>query len=74
MIRYRDTHKFYDKFYDEIEEIRFELQEQGILENNFIDSDLKNYFAWLSFEHVAYKKSMLTTGLKLLKIRGFFLF
>ncbi len=54
MIRYSDTHKFYDKYYDEIEDIRFELQEQGILENNFIDSDLKNYFAWLSFEHVVY--------------------
>ena len=54
MIRYSDTHKFYDKFYDEIEDIRFELQEQGILENNFIDSDLKNYLAWLAFEHVAY--------------------
>ena len=54
MIRYSDTHKFYNKFYDEIEDIRFELQEQGILENNFIDSDLKNYLAWLAFEHVAY--------------------
>ncbi len=54
MIRYSDTHKFYDKYYDEIEDIRFELQETGILENLNLDQDLKNYFAWLAFEHVAY--------------------
>ena len=54
LIYYKDTHEFFNRFYDEIEDIRFELQEQGILENNLIDSDLKNYFAWLSFEHVAY--------------------
>jgi len=54
MIRTKDTHAFYDKYYDEIEDIRYELTDQWILENNFIEGDLKNYFAWLSFEHVAY--------------------
>ena len=54
LIRYNDTHKFYDNYYDEIEDIRYELTDQWILENNFIEGDLKNYFAWLSFEHVAY--------------------
>lgn len=54
MIYYVDTHKFYDKHYNEIEDIRFELQDLWI-ENNNIDSDLKNYYAWLSFEHVAFK-------------------
>jgi len=28
LIRYSDTHAFYDKYYDEIEDIRLELQEQ----------------------------------------------
>ena len=28
LIRYSDTHTFYDKHYDEIENIRLELQEQ----------------------------------------------
>jgi len=28
MIRYKDTHEFYDKHYDEIEELRAELDEQ----------------------------------------------
>ena len=54
MIYYYDTHKFYDKHYDEIEDIRLELQEEWILWNEPIDSDLKNYYAWLAYEHVAY--------------------
>ena len=54
LIYYSNTHTFYDKYYNEIEDIRFELEEQGILDNSFIDQDLKNYYAWLSFEHVAY--------------------
>jgi len=28
MIRFKDTHEFYDKHYDEIEELRAELDEQ----------------------------------------------
>jgi DNA-binding ferritin-like protein len=28
MIRYSDTHKFFEKHYEEIQEIRDELQEQ----------------------------------------------
>ena len=54
MIRYSDTHKFYDKHYDEIENIRLELQEEWILWNEPIDQDLKNYLAWLAYEHIAY--------------------
>ncbi len=54
MIYYYDTHRFYDKFYDTIEDIRLELQEEWILWNEPIDSDLKNYYAWLAYEHVAY--------------------
>jgi len=54
MIYYTDTHTFYDKFYNEIEDIRLELQEEWIIWNEPIDSDLKNYYAWLAYEHVAY--------------------
>ena len=54
MIRYSDTHKFYDKHYEEIENIRLELQEEWILWNEPIDQDLKNYLAWLAYEHIAY--------------------
>ena len=53
LIYYVDTHKFYDKHYDEIEDIRYELQEQWILPE--VNSDLKNHYTWLSFEHKAYE-------------------
>jgi len=53
LIYYKDTHDFYDKYYDEIEDIRRELESEGI-EINLKDQDLKNYLAWLAFEHVAY--------------------
>ena len=52
LIYYTDTHKFYDKHYYEIEEIREDLQENCCLEK-LPDGDLKNYFAWLSFEEIA---------------------
>lgn len=55
LIYYVDTHKFYDKHYSEIEDIRYELQEEWILSNEFIQSDIKNHYAWLAFEHVAYR-------------------
>ena len=32
LIYYKDTHNFYDEHYYEIEEIRSELQEDGVLE------------------------------------------
>ena len=54
LIYYKDTHAFYDKYYNEIEDIRYQLNEEWILDNCSIDSDLKNYFAWLSFEHITY--------------------
>ena len=54
MIYYTDTHKFYDTHYDEIEDIRLELQDEWILWNEPIDSDIKNHYAWLAHEHVTY--------------------
>jgi len=53
LIYYQDTHEFYDKHYDEIEEIREEMLEQGTDIKIPNHSDLKNFFAWLSFEHRA---------------------
>ena len=57
LIYYNDTHAFYDKYYDEIEDIRCQLANDGI-EVNFPEcSDMKNFFAWLSFEQKAYELS-----------------
>jgi len=53
MILYSDTHEFYNTHYDEIENIRLELQEEDLI-TNLPDEDLKNYLAWLSYEHIAY--------------------
>ena len=54
MIRTVDVYKFYDKHYEEIENIRLELQEEWILWNESIDQDLKTFYSWLSYEHIAY--------------------
>lgn len=55
LIYYEDTHAFFEKYYDEIEEIRNDLSEQWIEINIPSHSDLKNFLAWLSFEQRAYK-------------------
>jgi hypothetical protein len=54
LIYYKDTHEFYDKYYDEIENTRLELQDLGMLDS-MPDSDLKNYYSWLTFEHKAFE-------------------
>ncbi len=53
LIYYKDTHDFYEKHYDEIEEIRDELTEQGMEICLPSHNDLKNFFAWMSFEERA---------------------
>ena len=53
LIYYKDTHDFYEKHYDEIEEIRDELTEQGIEVCIPSKNDIKNFFAWMSFEERA---------------------
>jgi len=53
LIYYSDTHRFYDRFYDEIEEIR-ENWESETGEIISIKGDLKNFFAWFAFEQVAW--------------------
>ena len=51
LIYYYDTHKFYDEFYDEIEEIRDDLEE-SLGEVIKVKGDLKNFYAWLGFEEM----------------------
>lgn len=49
-----DTHAFYDQFYHEIEQLRFEYEEahDSYLK---IKGDLKNFLAWFAFESVTYR-------------------
>lgn len=55
LIYYRDTQKFYDTHYDEIEDLRHNME---YAESGFIDGDLKNTYAWLSFEETAYRMAV----------------
>lgn len=54
LIYYRDTHAFFDQYYDEIEEIREEY-EDNTGEPLPINGDLKNWLAWFAFEKTAYR-------------------
>ena len=54
LIYYRDTHAFYDRHYDEIEELRWEL-EDSLGQPLQVKGDLKNCFAWFGFEEMAYR-------------------
>jgi len=47
------TNEFYEKHYAEIEEIRNKLAEQGMEICLPSHNDLKNFFAWMSFEEKA---------------------
>lgn len=57
MIYYKDTHHFFEKHYDEIQELIVELEEQWIEVKLPTHSDLKNHLSWLSFEETARKVS-----------------
>ncbi|WP_431306831.1 DUF7222 domain-containing protein [Chryseobacterium indicum] len=54
LMYYHDTHSFYDKYYNEIEELREEY-EQNTGTPIKIEGDLKNFFAWFAFEETAYQ-------------------
>ncbi len=62
LIYYADTHAFFDCYYDEIEELR-EDYENNTGESLRINSDLKNFLAWFAFEEAAYQ--MATNDLEL---------
>jgi len=52
LVYYTDTHKFYDKYYNEIEDLRYDLEESFGLPLQ-PKGDLKNWFAWMAFEETA---------------------
>jgi hypothetical protein len=54
LIYYRDTHAFYDRHYEEIEDLRCEYDGCGTRPFPYpLDGDLKNFFAWFAFEVTA---------------------
>ncbi len=57
LIYYVDTHKFFDDYYDDIEEIRQDT-EDSLGESITITGDLKNTLAWFAFEETAYQLSI----------------
>jgi len=57
LIYYADTHAFYDKHYNEIEELRQEY-EANIGQPMSVESDYKNFMAWFAFEETAYQLAM----------------
>lgn len=52
LIYYYNTHKFYDTYYEEIEELCCEL-EKSMGTSLHPEGDLKNWYAWLAFEETA---------------------
>lgn len=52
LVRYTDTHHFFDKHYDEIMEVIDDYEDEWF-KLEFKGKDLKNELAWLSFEKVA---------------------
>src|SRR5690606_23422025 len=51
LIYYYDTHKFFDDYYDEIEDLRQDMLEQGIDMLEYIkENDFKNHMAWMAYE------------------------
>ena len=64
LIYYYDTHGFFDTFYDEIEELREDWEDQSG-EPIQIRGDLKNFFAWFAFEETAFRMANEDLGLDL---------
>ncbi len=64
LIYYTDTHRFFDTFYDEIEEMR-EAVEDETGEPLTIRGDLKNFLAWFAFEETAFRMAREDLGLDL---------
>jgi len=53
LVWYSQTHAFFDKHYDEIEDMR-EDWEDSVGQPLKIKGDLKNFLAWFAFEETAY--------------------
>ena len=54
LIYYYDTHKFYDDFYNQIENLRYDY-EDSVGQPLTIKGDLKNFMTWFAFEETAYQ-------------------
>lgn len=54
LIYYRDTHAFFDCYYEEIEELREDYEDNCGMPLE-IKGDLKNFLAWFAFEETAYR-------------------
>ena len=52
LIYYKDTHKFFDLYQGEIEELKEEM-ESSLGEPLNIKGDIKNWLAWFGFEEMA---------------------
>jgi len=64
LIYYSDTYAFFDRHYNEIKTIREEI-EDNLREPVTIKGDMKNFFAWLAFEEVAFRIANDDLGLEL---------
>jgi hypothetical protein len=54
LITYSQTHEWFDRYYDEIMEMVEEYEEMTG-EKLHWDGDLKNWFAWFSFEETTFR-------------------
>ena len=54
LVYYADTHKFFDEFYEDIEDLRCEYEDEFCSPLK-INGDLKNWLAWFGFEEMARK-------------------
>ncbi len=54
LVYYANTHEFYNTHYYQIEDIRTEYEDNTGLTIT-VNGDLKNFFAWFSFEETAYR-------------------
>ncbi len=54
LIYYRQTHQFFDCYYEQINELRLEYEENTGTQIQ-LGSDLKNTLAWFAFEETAFQ-------------------
>ena len=54
LIYYRDTHEFFNTFYEQIQTLKEDV-EGVICEPLHIKNDIKNFLAWFAFEETAYR-------------------
>lgn len=64
LIYYADTHRFFDTFYDEIEDLREEVEDEMGAPLT-LQRDLKNTLAWFGFEETAFRMAREDLGLDL---------